>query len=694
MSTLELRADLKPGPAPWALMHTPSLREPDRRRSQDTLLWPAAELDRALQLLGRSARVTGIGPDEQPPASLGRLGAGAEVGGWQPTEADLAQLAGRDDPAVVPTSDGTHFALLTGRRGRHFAVLLPDGRVVTRDLRHLADALGGPAAPIPYASLELPARLARRLATDAARPSIPCYRLRPAVAPRLSRELVAAGVSAQVLILLALLIVARLAEIGGWGLFGGAVLGGTDGTWGILGWLLLLASLNLLGMPIQRTQSEIVLRVSLLLKRRMMRGALGLELDVLRRIGPSGLTSRTQEAQALEQSGLAAVLGGLAAVVELVFAGMLSLAGAAGGLQLLWLVLLSSLIAAATIPCRFALLRWSRERREQARQLVEAIAGHRTTRLQMHPERRRRQLDTGLSGYLAMARTADARARLLLVSLPSLWTIGALGCLLPVSLAGGLEATGLAITVGATLLGARAVNALVGSIAAGLRAEVAFAQLGELLEAASRPVAVGRPAVLRGHGDAIRASGLVYCHAGRTRPTLSGVDLAISPGERLLVTGASGGGKSTLGAVLVGLRSPQAGQLAFPSGGDRPAAMAAPQFHENHVFSATLAENLYPAHMGPLSAAMEADARALLDRLGLGPLVERMPMGLMQRLGSGGLALSQGERSRICLARAVLADADLLVLDESFGALDPHSARQCLGAVRASARALVVIAHP
>jgi ATP-binding cassette subfamily B protein len=71
-----------------------------------------------------------------------------------------------------------------------------------------------------------------------------------------------------------------------------------------------------------------------------------------------------------------------------------------------------------------------------------------------------------------------------------------------------------------------------------------------------------------------------------------------------------------------------------------------------------------------------------------------MPSGLMQHVGETGWQLSHGERSRVFLARALLQDARLTILDESFAALDPVTLKTCLQSAVAHARTLMVIAHP
>jgi ABC-type transport system involved in cytochrome bd biosynthesis fused ATPase/permease subunit len=89
-----------------------------------------------------------------------------------------------------------------------------------------------------------------------------------------------------------------------------------------------------------------------------------------------------------------------------------------------------------------------------------------------------------------------------------------------------------------------------------------------------------------------------------------------------------------------------------------------------------------------------SEAEALCRALGLGPLVERMPAGLLQTVGETGWQLSHGEKSRLYIARALLQGAPVVVLDESFAALDPPSLLQAMACVVERAPALLVIAHP
>ena len=88
------------------------------------------------------------------------------------------------------------------------------------------------------------------------------------------------------------------------------------------------------------------------------------------------------------------------------------------------------------------------------------------------------------------------------------------------------------------------------------------------------------------------------------------------------------------------------------------------------------------------------EAERVCRALGLGPLLDRMPAGFLQMVGETGWQLSHGEKSRLFLARALLQGADLVILDESFAALDPETLRQSLAFVLDEAPTVLVIAHP
>jgi ATP-binding cassette subfamily B protein len=182
------------------------------------------------------------------------------------------------------------------------------------------------------------------------------------------------------------------------------------------------------------------------------------------------------------------------------------------------------------------------------------------------------------------------------------------------------------------------------------------------------------------------------------RSVLRDVDLELAPGDRAVLAGASGAGKSTLATALAGILPASCGHVALDGAqpadpGWRDRVGLVPQHGDNHVLLAPVAFNLLMGRGWPAGEADLEEAAEVCAELGLGPVLQRMPAGLGQTIGETGWRLSQGERARVCLARALLADHDVLILDEPLGALDPQTARTVLAVARRRARTLVVISQ-
>jgi ATP-binding cassette subfamily B protein len=267
----------------------------------------------------------------------------------------------------------------------------------------------------------------------------------------------------------------------------------------------------------------------------------------------------------------------------------------------------------------------------------------------------------------------------------------------------------LAISLGGVLLAHRGFEKLAWGLWHLVDARVAWGQVRMLSEAAGRPELIGSPAFAaakdhardRDQEPVLEASELVFRYRDRGESLLRGCSLILRDGDRVLLRGPSGGGKSTFASLLVGLRSPDSGVI-LSRGLDRKTlgsdawcrrVVSAPQFHENHVLNDTFAFNLLMGRSWPPSPEDMREAEVLCRDLGLGSLLERMPAGLLQMVGESGWQLSHGERSRLFMARALLQEADVIILDESFAALDPENLEQCLRTVRDRARTLLVIAH-
>jgi ATP-binding cassette subfamily B protein len=291
---------------------------------------------------------------------------------------------------------------------------------------------------------------------------------------------------------------------------------------------------------------------------------------------------------------------------------------------------------------------------------------------------------------------------------PRGWLILGLVGLVPAFIRGvdspaGISQAGIAIAVGGILLAYRAWKRLAAGAWQLAGAATAWQRTLVLFNAAARP---DLPGSLNAPASAeaspiVEARDLSFRYSDRAQPVLRGANLRIAVGDRVVLEGASGGGKSTLVSILAGVREPSSGSVLI-HGLDRKTVgaaewtrrlAAAPQFHENHVLAETFAFNLFLGRPSVLGPADFEEARAICDELGLGDLLERMPAGMLQMVGETGWQLSHGERSRLYIARALLQDAELVVLDESFAALDPENLKRAVECVVKRARSLLVIAH-
>jgi len=187
----------------------------------------------------------------------------------------------------------------------------------------------------------------------------------------------------------------------------------------------------------------------------------------------------------------------------------------------------------------------------------------------------------------------------------------------------------------------------------------------------------------------------------KNRKILAGCNLCIKAGEHILLEGASGSGKSTFASVVSGLSEADSGEMCYRgwkkqdlgSTRWRQKVALAPQFHENHVFTETFAFNVLIGRDWPPSKEDLLEAENVCRALKLGELIDTMPAGMQQMIGES-WRLSHGERSRLFIARTLLQHADVLILDESFAALDPETLKTALGYVLSQPSALLLIAHP
>ncbi|MEO8221188.1 MAG: thiol reductant ABC exporter subunit CydC [Specibacter sp.] len=179
-------------------------------------------------------------------------------------------------------------------------------------------------------------------------------------------------------------------------------------------------------------------------------------------------------------------------------------------------------------------------------------------------------------------------------------------------------------------------------------------------------------------------------------PVFSGVSGRVRRGQWWTVSGPSGSGKSTLLAVLLGFLRPEAGQYTLnnaPAGAATLARIAwCPQ--DAYLFNSTLRANLALAKPAA-SAPSDADLAQALGTVGLGPWFESLPLGLDTRVGPGGHHLSGGQRTRVSVARTLVAGADVVLLDEPTAHLGGDEAGELVRDLRLALKdaAVVLVTH-
>jgi ATP-binding cassette subfamily C protein CydC/ATP-binding cassette subfamily C protein CydCD len=360
------------------------------------------------------------------------------------------------------------------------------------------------------------------------------------------------------------------------------------------------------------------------------------------------------------------------------------------------LVLGAGLLLAATVVPAVALATGRHAARGQAparatltRELLEVLdAGPELVVAGRGAERRRRLADA--DGRLAVLGRRDAAAGAtalgLGTALQGLTVVAVAVVTIPAVDAGRVDGILLA---GVVLLALAAFEAVAPLGAAAHEAVACAAAARRVVEVADAEPAVRPPAEARplSPGGALEVDGVHVALGGRA--VLRGASLRVEPGRCVALVGPSGGGKTTLAELLVRFRDADRGHVRLggadvrelaPDDLRRAVCLVA---QDAALFTTTIAENVRLAR----PQATDAEVRSAVHAAGLGRWLAALPDGMDTQVGEDGAQVSGGQRRRIAVARALLADARFLVLDEPTAHLDPDGARALLAVLLAHARA-------
>jgi ATP-binding cassette subfamily B protein len=201
------------------------------------------------------------------------------------------------------------------------------------------------------------------------------------------------------------------------------------------------------------------------------------------------------------------------------------------------------------------------------------------------------------------------------------------------------------------------------------------------------------PATPEGHG--IRFDDVTFGYGGT--PVLRHLSFEVPDGSMTAIVGPSGSGKTTITRLIARFYDPEQGVVSIGGvplpelGSSEVLRSVAPVFQDVYLFDGTILDNIWLGNPGAgRQEVLEAGRRARVDEI-----ADRLPEGWDAHVGEGGTNLSGGERQRISIARALLKNAPIVLLDEATASLDIDNERAIQGAFDAvrTGRTLVVVAH-
>ncbi len=591
---------------------------PAKAASLDRYIWPATRLGELVEYLARRARLT---PQStrlpEPPESLLEAD-GQPIGQWIDNAAgsigleaepvsvlygELEQFLISGGPAVLRLKGQleagriAYIGMLSGDSKR-VRVLCPDLRLRWLPLDRLQAALSRPfegqlGEQIDQLLVDAQVPEERRTRSRLAilRDQLGPQRievgwlLRLPPGANLTSQFHNHGLYKPVFIMIGMYFVQQLLSIASWLVIGrGIFQGHFEFSW-LIAWALLLLFTIPVMVIVNDTQSELSMGAGALFKQRLLQGTLKLEPEEIRHQGMGQFLGRVMESEAVEMLALSGGFISLLSFIELGMAFIILSKGASGAIGAwslaIWVALTVFLLWRYWANSR----EWTTAYRDMTNDLAEDMVGHRTRLVQEDPRHWHEGEDQTLERYLRLSESLDRIGLQLSSTISRGWIIVGLSGLAFAFVVNNPAPNLLAIGLGGVLLAGQGLGKLAGGAQSLTSLLIAWQQIGPLFNASRRKreipdlsfvpprrshagvsdsaeeiaAQVSQSGKVPADRDAalLMARDLVFRYRPQGRAVLQDCSLLIYPGDRILLEGPSGGGKSTLAAVLTGLRVPE-----------------------------------------------------------------------------------------------------------------------------------------
>ena len=227
--------------------------------------------------------------------------------------------------------------------------------------------------------------------------------------------------------------------------------------------------------------------------------------------------------------------------------------------------------------------------------------------------------------------------------------------------------------------------------------QIAFLEDGEIVELGDHDTLMAKPdgRYRRFVTAEIEAAPASEIPDGRV--ALTHVNLTLTPGELVAIVGPTGAGKTSLAFLIPAYICPTSGRVLFNGRDTREVNLDTLRDQVSYVFQehVLMSESIRANMLLVNPQASESDMRTALTTAGVIDFVDELPDGIDTVLGRSGDTLSVGQKQRLCIARGLIRDTSVLILDEPTAALDPHTENALVRALRAAAKdqLVIIIAH-